>query len=194
MVVLDPMVSVFLIGEEAEEAVAAWAASPGVHTVLLRSRPLTSPFTCVPFQPGASGQLEGFEQAWMDTVPFSRTAENSTKLAMTNRESLRFRFPELAGDRLIEGTIGSVANPRSPRGQLWASLVDPLLSGMMRGMWVYNSGTKRLFRADRYYCSPGAKAAHTAGVQLVASSGYDLFFPERPKHIADALSQGGQDD
>jgi hypothetical protein len=194
MVVLDPMVNVFLTSEEATEAVAAWAASPNVHTVLLRSRPLTQPFACVPFRPGAPGQLEAFEQAWVDTVPFDPTAENSTKLAMANRESLRFRFPELNGDRLIEGTIGSVAHPRSPRGQLWASLVGPLLSGMVRGMWVYNSGTKRLFRADRYYCSSGAKAAHAAGIQLVASSGYDLFFPERPEHIADALSKGEQED
>jgi hypothetical protein len=186
MITLDPVIGLFLTQEEVAGVLYSWLSSHSLNCVFLRSLP----FAIQAYKSGDPIVLGDFEQAWIDISPFGTQAKNSTELAFMNRESLRFRFPKLTDKSIIEGSIGSLATTH-PRKQLWLSLAQEIVAMTTSGMWVYNTSTKRVFFDSNHRCSKQAACLQSQGIALRASSGNDLFYPERP--TLDAAKSSAED-
>jgi len=169
---LDPVIKLFLTPEEAADVVTKWGIYDELKCVLLHSLP----FRCARFG-SEHPSIGDANQAWFDIAPFNLDAQNSTVLAISSPESLRFRLPKRTQVGLVEGSLGSVAmTPR--RKRLWTSVVGSLLSQLKRGMWVRNTSNRKAFFVEDHYYSSRSEELHRSGVPLVASSGSDVYFPE----------------
>lgn len=180
MIKLDPVIKLFLTQEETAAVIAKWLSEPGIHGILMRS----VPFSCMLLDSTSCERSADFDQAWFDTNPLDIRTKSSRDLAISCPESLRFRFPKESDKIIVEGSIGSVATITSNKRR-WSTLVGALLNSLSRGMWVFNTSSKRQFPTNTHYYSPSVATLQKAGCLLLATSGDDRFFPEKPSDVED---------